>query len=71
MCTTEQTPPGKRDTIAVRHGTGVTTMWLFVIVLLTLAVLIVLPRIWVPARENHGWMSQQWLAEYRASHPNS
>lgn len=46
-------------------------MSLLVIVLLTLAALIIVPRIWVPARESHGWMSQQWLAEYRASHPNS
>lgn len=71
MCTTEQTPPGKPDTIAVRQWDGRHHMSLLVIVLLTLAALIIVPRIWVPARESHGWMSQQWLAEYRASHPNS
>ena len=31
----------------------------------------IIPRIWVPSgvtSANLGWMSEQWLAEHRASH---
>ena len=36
-----------------------------------LAAVVILPRMWVPGggtAAQFGWMSEQWLAEHRASH---
>ena len=41
-------------------------------VLFTLTAVVVIPRARVPVGVNAGnlgWMSERWLAEYRASHP--
>jgi hypothetical protein len=38
----------------------------------TLTAMLVIAKVRLPASQtapNLGWMSQQWLAEYRASHP--
>jgi hypothetical protein len=46
-------------------------MLLLIGVLITLAALLLIARARVPGGVNAGhlgWMSQQWLAEYRASH---
>jgi hypothetical protein len=45
---------------------------LFTVVVVMLIVIVKIPAMRVPRRLNAaslGWMSQQWLAEYRASHP--
>ena len=44
---------------------------LFIVGLVIVSVaVVILPRMRVPGRENAplGWMSEQWLAEHRASH---
>ena len=41
------------------------------VVIVSIAVYMI-PRMWVPGGVNSaslGWMSEQWLAEHRASHP--
>ena len=46
-------------------------MLLIVIVLIALTAIVISSRIRVPGGVNPtqlGWMSQQWLADYRASH---
>ncbi len=49
-------------------------MLLIIGVLFTLAILAaIVPRMWVSANGDKapiGWMSGQWLAEHRASHPS-
>jgi hypothetical protein len=39
-------------------------------VLAGVAVIIAVSRVWAGRDENLGGVSQQWLAEYRASHPS-
>jgi hypothetical protein len=42
-------------------------------ILITLAALVIVPRLRVPGGREAptiGWMSEQWLAEQRASHPS-
>jgi hypothetical protein len=37
--------------------------------LITLAVVVIIPRLWVPRHVRDGqlgWMSERWLAQYRA-----
>ena len=49
---------------------GVENM-LLIVVLSALAAIVVGSRVRIPTRANTaklGWMSQQWLTEYRASH---
>lgn len=46
-------------------------MLLIIGVLITLTAVVIIPRVRVPGGVNAakiGWMSEQWLAEYRASH---
>jgi hypothetical protein len=41
--------------------------------LITLTAAVTLSRVWVASGVNGapiGWMSEQWLAEHRASHPS-
>jgi hypothetical protein len=48
-----------------------TTMLLIVGVLMLLIAVVIVSRMRVPGgvnSSNLGWMSEQWLAEYRASH---
>lgn len=40
------------------------------IVLVGVAVIISVSRVWADRDENLGGVSEQWLAEYRASHPS-
>jgi hypothetical protein len=42
-----------------------------VVMVLIAVVIVIIPRMWVPGGVNSanlGWMSEQWLAEHRASH---
>ena len=45
---------------------------LFIVgVVIALIAVVIIPRMWVPRGVNSanlGWMSEQWLAEHRASH---
>jgi hypothetical protein len=46
-------------------------MLLIIVVLIALTAIVISSRVRVPGGVNPaqlGWMSQQWLAEYRASH---
>jgi len=46
-------------------------MWFIVCAVVALVVLAFVPRLRVPGGVNEaqlGWMSEQWLAEHRASH---
>ena len=50
---------------------GATHMLLVIIVLLALTAIVIGSRLRVPGgakRGSLGWMSEQWLADYRASH---
>ena len=45
-------------------------MWLIIVLFMAAAALVIGSRLRVPGGVNHadlGWMSAQWLAEYRAS----
>jgi hypothetical protein len=47
-------------------------MLLIILVLITLIAVVLIVRARVPGGVNSaqlGWVSQRWLAEYRASHP--
>jgi len=46
-------------------------MLLIVGAVIVLSVVVIIPRMRVPdgvTASTHGWMSEQWLAEHRASH---
>jgi hypothetical protein len=46
-------------------------MLLIIVVLIALTAIVISSRVRVPGRVNPaklGWMSQQWLSDYRASH---
>jgi len=45
-------------------------MLVFVGVLTGIAVIIAVSRVWSGRDDSLGGVSQQWLAEYRASHPS-
>ena len=48
-------------------------MLLIIGILITLTAGVIIPRVRVPGGVNVaklGWMSQEWLAEHRASHPS-
>ena len=47
-----------------------TTMLVVAGVLAAVAVIITVSRVWAQRDESLGGVSQQWLAEYRASHPS-
>jgi hypothetical protein len=47
-------------------------MWLIISAVVTVIAVAVVSRRRVPGRVNEaqlGWVSERWLAEYRASHP--
>jgi hypothetical protein len=56
-----------------RPDSGVIDMLLFIVGLVIVFVaVVIIRRMLVPASVKaapHGWMSEQWLAEHRASHP--
>jgi hypothetical protein len=48
-------------------------MLLIIGALVTLIVAVIIPKVWASRTANDaefGWVSEQWLAEYRASHPS-
>jgi hypothetical protein len=54
-----------RDVCLLRH-----VMWLIIVLLIAATTLVIGSRLRVPGgvnRANLGWMSAQWLAEYRAA----
>jgi hypothetical protein len=71
LCTSAQTvivPPVR---IVVRRECGEDHMLFIVGIVIALIAVVVIPRLRVPGGVNAatlGWMSQQWLAEHRASH---
>jgi hypothetical protein len=72
LCTIGQTVTVRPVRIAIRRADLIaeTTMLLIVLAVVLVAVVII-PRMRVPAGNNPanlGWMSEQWLAEHRASH---
>ena len=73
MCTTAQTRAAKPDTIVHGHGDlcpRSEQMLLLIGVLLTLTAIVIIPRLRMPEAATLGRMSEQWLAEHRASHPS-
>ena len=73
MSTTAQTDTRKTGTmIGEREGVSFlpTFMWSIIVLLIALTALVIGSRLRVPGGVNPGhlgWMSAQWLAEYRAS----
>ena len=74
MCTSAQTDTVPRVRIVIRRGdlTAASTIMLFIVgVVIASIAFVIIPRIRVPGGVNStglGWMSEQWLAEHRASH---
>lgn len=72
VCTSAQTValPGVR--IVMRRPESGENQMLFIIgVVIALIAVVIIPRMRVPGgvnAANLGWMSEQWLAEHRASH---
>lgn len=54
------------------HVGKMVRMWLFLVCLVAAAVWVITSEVRlrsrVTRRDNLGWMSERWLAEYRASH---
>jgi len=72
MYTTAQTRIRKTGTIIQRQDicSWPTPMWLIIVLLIAGTALVIGSRLRVPGGVNPahlGWMSAQWLAEYRAS----
>ena len=68
LCTSAQTLLSARVTIAIRLIAAITICSSSSVGIVLVAVV---PRMWVPGGVNStnlGWMSEQWLAEHRASH---
>ena len=71
LCTSAQTVSRPRVRIAVRRLICGDHMLFIVGLLMVLIAVVVIPRMRVPGGVNSanlGWMSEQWLAEHRASH---
>ena len=74
LCTTAQTVTSPSVTIVLRRGTtayGSNHMLFIVGVVVVLITVVIIPRVRVPGGVNGsalGWMSEQWLADHRASH---
>ena len=71
VCTSAQTISTQRVRIALRLPAATTTMLFIVGVSIALLSIGIIPRMWGPSKAssaNLGWMSEQWLAEQRASH---
>lgn len=73
MCTIAQTLPDETGTMVQRHGTSAQTrdhMLLLIGALVSLTAMVILSRVRMAFDVvKLGWMSPQWLASYRASHP--
>lgn len=76
VCITTQTCTREHGTIVLRleeTASDVTHMLLIIGVLIMLTAVVIGSRLRVPGGVNPaklGWMSDQWLADYRASHPS-
>jgi hypothetical protein len=71
LCTSAQTVSGPRVRIDVRRLICVDQMLFIVGLVMVLIAVVIIPRMRVPGGVNSanlGWMSEQWLAEHRASH---
>ena len=72
MCTSAQTVPLLRVRIDVRRAECGENHMLFIVgIVIALIAVVIIPRMQVPGGVNSanlGWMSEQWLAEHRASH---
>jgi hypothetical protein len=72
LCTSAQTVSRPRVTIAVRRLICGDNYMLFIVgLVMVLIAVVIIPRRRVPGGVNSanlGWMSEQWLAEHRASH---
>jgi hypothetical protein len=73
MCTIAQTLPGETGTMVQRHRPSAQTrdhMLLLIGALVSLSAMVILSRVRRAFDvAKLGWMSPQWLASYRASHP--
>jgi hypothetical protein len=70
MSTTEQTDTRTTGTIINNVCFWLTRMWSIIVLFIAGAALVIGSRLRVPGGVNPahlGWMSAQWLAEYRAS----
>jgi hypothetical protein len=71
LCTSAQTVSWPRVRIAIRRLIAANHMLFIVGVGIVLIAVGIIARMWVPggvSSANLGWMSEQWLAEQRASH---
>jgi hypothetical protein len=71
VCTSAQTVRWPRVRMAVRRLICGDQMLFIVGLVMVLIAVVVIPRMRVPGGVNSanlGWMSEQWLAEHRASH---
>ena len=71
MCTSAQTVGWPRVRIAVRRLMCGDHMLFIVGLVMVLMAIVIILRMRVPSGVNSanlGWMSEQWLAEHRASH---
>lgn len=73
MCTIAQTLPDETGTMVQRHGPSAQTrdhMLLLIGALVSLTAMVIASRVRMAFDvAKLGWMSPQWLASYRASHP--
>jgi hypothetical protein len=72
VCTSAQTVTLLRVRISLRRRECGENQMLFIVgIVVVLIAFVIIPRMRVPAGVNSanlGWMSEQWLAEHRASH---
>ncbi len=71
LCTSAQTVTVPPVRIVVRRESGEDHMLFIVGIVIALIAVVIIPRMRVPDGVNSanlGWMSEQWLAEHRASH---
>ena len=71
VCTSAQTVTLLRVRMVLRRAECGENLMLFIVGIVIALIAAVLPRMRVPGGVNSanlGWMSQQWLAEHRASH---
>jgi hypothetical protein len=71
LCTSAQTVTVPPVRIVVRSESGEDHMLFIVGIVIALIAVVIIPRMRVPDGVNSanlGWMSEQWLAEHRASH---
>ena len=76
MCTTAQTRAARSGTIDAITGASarrITTMWFTIAVLVALSAALIIHKaraVEHGGQRNLGWMSAQWIAEHRSSHPS-